>query len=71
MSQFTAMEPALKITPTKVLQSGDIALVTSEWTFAGKGPDGALTMSGTSTDVMRRQADGTWLYVIDNPDGVA
>jgi uncharacterized protein (TIGR02246 family) len=71
MSQFTSMAPALKIIPTKVLQSGDIALVTSDWTFAGKGPEGALTMSGTSTDVMRRQADGTWLYVIDNPDGVA
>jgi ketosteroid isomerase-like protein len=71
MSQFTSMEPKLKITPKKVLQSGDIALVTSDWTFAGKGPDGPLTMSGTSTDVLRRQADGTWLYVIDNPDGVA
>jgi ketosteroid isomerase-like protein len=72
ISQFTSMkEPELKLTPRKVLQAGDVALVVSDWTFSGKGPDGILSVSGTSTDVMRRQADGTWRYLIDNPDGVA
>jgi len=26
-------------------------------------------MSGRSAEVVRRQADGTWLFVIDNPRG--
>ena len=28
-------------------------------------------MQGTTSDVLRRQADGTWLFVIDNPWGSA
>jgi ketosteroid isomerase-like protein len=27
-------------------------------------------MEGTSTEVIRKQADGRWLFVIDNPWGV-
>ena len=69
-SQFLALDPTLTIEPKKVIESGDIALVTGDWTLTGKGPDGDVRMSGTYTDVMRRQADGTWLFVIDNPDGV-
>jgi len=26
-------------------------------------------LSGNSTEVVRRQSDGTWLFVIDNPHG--
>ncbi len=34
-------------------------------------PDGEqLRQAGTATDAMRRQADGTWRYVIDNPAGI-
>ncbi len=37
----------------------------------GVGPDGELfRQAGTATDVMRRQDDGTWRYVIDNPAGI-
>ncbi|HEV2766525.1 MAG TPA: SgcJ/EcaC family oxidoreductase [Acidimicrobiales bacterium] len=58
--------------PPTVVISGDIALVLSQWTMEAAGPDGEVfRQSGTATDVMRRQADGTWRYVIDNPGGVA
>src|SRR5262249_4985094 len=30
----------------------------------------AVQVEGTATDVLRKQADGRWLYVIDNPWGV-
>jgi uncharacterized protein (TIGR02246 family) len=70
-SQFIAMNPTLTIEPNKVIESDDIALVTGDWTLTGKGPDGEVQMSGTYADVMRRQPDGSWLFVIDNPDGVA
>jgi uncharacterized protein (TIGR02246 family) len=70
-AQFIAMNPTLTIEPNKVIESGDIALVTGDWSLTGKGPDGDVKMSGTCADVMRRQADGSWLFAIDNPDGVA
>lgn len=70
-SQFLAMDPTLTVEVTKIIEVDEIALVTGDWSLKGKGPDGDISMSGTYTDVMRRQADGTWLYVIDNPDGVA
>jgi uncharacterized protein (TIGR02246 family) len=54
----------------RVLQTSDLALVTTEWSFSGTGPDGKLVkMAAKSADVLRQQADGTWCFVIDNPWG--
>lgn len=50
-----------------VTQNGDIALLNSPWTLSGTAPDGqAVSMSGNGTEVVRRQADGSWKYMIDN-----
>ena len=60
-----------EVAPPKVWVSGDVALVLSGWSMEATGPDGErLRQAGTATDVMRRQADGTWRYVIDNPAGI-
>jgi uncharacterized protein (TIGR02246 family) len=55
----------------RVLQASDLALVISEWSFAGTGPDGnpVNIAAKKSTEVLRQQADGTWRFVIDNPWG--
>ena len=54
----------------RVLQSSDLALVISEWSVSGTGPDGKpVNMAAKSADVLRQQADGTWCFVIDNPWG--
>ncbi len=54
----------------RVLQTSDLALVTTEWSFSGTGPDGKLVnMAAKSADVLRQQADGRWCFVIDNPWG--
>jgi hypothetical protein len=35
---------------------------------SGTGPDGsAVSMSGDTSEVIRKQSDGTWRYVIDDP----
>jgi uncharacterized protein (TIGR02246 family) len=69
MQGFLAVKPKLTIEATAV-QSGDVALLRSKWSLNGTGPDGKpVTMSGNGIEVVRRQADGTWLFVIDNPNG--
>jgi ketosteroid isomerase-like protein len=30
-----------------------------------------LAMTGASSDVMKKQADGNWVYLVDNPYGAA
>ncbi len=55
---------------TEVLIVGDIALVKNDWKMTGTAPDGsAAGDSGISADVVRRQADGSWLVMIDQPRG--
>src|SRR3712207_8596526 len=51
----------------KVFRAGDIALVFADWSLTGTGPEGeTISMSGQSSDVVRQQPDGIWLFVIDN-----
>src|SRR5690349_20372031 len=65
-----ALQPSLNIEPAQVLQVGEIALLRSRWTLTGTGPDGhPVQMAGEATDVARRQADGSWRYLIDHPWG--
>ncbi|KAF0216859.1 MAG: hypothetical protein FD174_3539 [Geobacteraceae bacterium] len=53
-----------------VVQTGDLALVRSDWSLTGAAPGGCLIdLSGHSVEVVRRQPDGSWLFVIDNPFG--
>ncbi len=71
MQGFLALKPKFTI-EVKAVQSGngDLALLRAKWSMAGTGPDGKpVTMSGNSTEVVRRQSDGTWRFVIDNPRG--
>jgi uncharacterized protein (TIGR02246 family) len=70
LGAFLAMKPAFNLETGTAIRAGDIALLHSAWTLAATGPDGApINMSGTTADVVRRQADGTWRFVIDNPWG--
>ena len=70
LAAFTAMKGTLDLEVTRVLEAGDLALVVGAWSFAGTGPDGApVTLTGQNADVLRRQSDGSWRFVIDNPWG--
>jgi ketosteroid isomerase-like protein len=70
LSAFIAMKGTLDLKVTRVLEAGGLALVAGAWSFTGTGPDGApVTLTGHNADVLRRQADGSWRFVIDNPWG--
>ena len=67
---FIDMNGKLDLKVKRVLRASDLALVTTEWSFSGTGPDGnPVNMAAKSADVLRHQADGTWRFVIDNPWG--
>lgn len=70
LTAFTAMKGTLDLVVTRVLEAGGLALVAGVWSFAGTGPDGEpVTLTGRNADVLRRQPDGSWRFVIDNPWG--
>jgi ketosteroid isomerase-like protein len=52
-----------------VFRAGDLALMRTPWTTM-QMPDGS-SPKGATAEVVRRQTDGSWKYVIDNPDGSA
>ena len=45
---------------------GDVALLSNRAEVRGLLPDGEV-LSTTTTEVVRRQPDGRWLYVVDDP----
>jgi ketosteroid isomerase-like protein len=55
LAQFLAGSPRLTGQSQPAVRFGDLALTST--TFAG----------GATAEVARRQADGTWLWVIDQP----
>ena len=72
LQAFLALKGRFNMEPGKVILANDIALLFSKWTLSGKDPEGnAVELSGQTSDVVRRQADGSWLFVIDNPFGAA
>lgn len=72
LSAFVATKPTIVMSTTVLAQTGDIALMTSKWELSGTGADGApVKMSGQSAEICRQQRNGSWLFVIDNPWGLA
>lgn len=49
---------------------GDIALLRAEWKIDTKDEKGEdLAINGSSSEIVRKQKDGVWLYIIDHPFG--
>ena len=70
IQSLLAQKPTMTGRTVSVSRVGDVALLRSEWSFTGADQTGArVEMSGESAEVVRRQPDGTWLYIIDLPMG--
>lgn len=63
-----AMAPQIVNAGGRALVVGDIALMSNSWrmTLSREG-QGSAAFEASSTEVARRQPDGGWLYVIDDP----
>jgi uncharacterized protein (TIGR02246 family) len=69
LERFAALEPKLEGEIESVREAGGVALVVNRWSLRGRGPDGPVEMGGRSADVLRRQGDGSWRVLIDDPWG--
>ncbi len=68
LGQMLGLRPVMETRVDEVHQAGDVALVIVDWTLRGTAPDGtAVEQGGRSTDVLRRQTDGSWRVLIDHP----
>ncbi|MDX2173863.1 MAG: DUF4440 domain-containing protein [Bacteroidota bacterium] len=69
-TQFVTMNPQYTFSSHEVYISGDIATHIAPWKMVGQMPDGSkIEQSGLSVAVLRKQANGSWLMIQDNPHG--
>jgi ketosteroid isomerase-like protein len=63
------MQAKMSTEIVKVVQAGeDLALVYNDWRMSAKGPDGRpIEAVGKAIELVRRQPDGTWRFVLDDP----
>lgn len=67
---MAAAKPVFTYSGHEVIVSGDTAVHIAPWQMTVHTPDGQdIRQSGLSIAVLRRQADGSWKMVIDNPHG--
>lgn len=65
-----ALNPIFSYSGHEIMVLNDLAIHFAPWTMDGKTPDGQeISQSGLSVSVLRKQPDGKWLLVIDNPHG--
>lgn len=70
IAKLVAMKPTMRMVATKIVVSEDLALNSSRWECDAATPDGsAVRMEAHACEVSRRQPDGTWRILIDNPWG--
>ena len=67
--QLLAARLRLQMNVAKVVRVGeDLAVLYNDWTGSMTGPDGQPTaIAGKALDIVRRQADGTWRLIVDDP----
>jgi ketosteroid isomerase-like protein len=62
LAPFAAVQATFDFNIKQVIQSGDIALMHTEWKVSSPEP-----MSVYAIEVARRQPDGTWRWLIGDP----
>jgi uncharacterized protein (TIGR02246 family) len=72
LGALMALKPRFQIKLLRVIEVGDLAVLISHWELAATAPDGSkIRDTGRTHDVVRRQRDGSWLFVVDSPYNAA
>ena len=66
LGDLLTVSPKIVARTARLVTAGDLALICSGWKMSFGGDD-ASAVEGSSTEVARRQTDGSWRYVIDDP----
>lgn len=70
LEDFMALKPKLTIDAQQIVQAGDVAQYCARWSIKGIDLTGAaVQLGGRSSSILRRQPDGRWLFLVDNPWG--
>lgn len=70
LAGFMALKPLLTIEAHQIVEAGDVVQYCARWNIQGTDPAGnAVQMSGRSSSILRRQSNGRWLFLLDNPWG--
>ena len=71
IAPFLAVRGTLTVRTAGVVASEQVALLRSRGSFSGVAPDGTRVEvpEHPAHEVARRQADGTWLFVVNDPWG--
>ena len=68
LTQLLAAPGTMRSVNAFCLVHGDIALLRADWNLSDGG---GLIASGSSAEIVRRQPDGRWLYLIDHAVGAS
>lgn len=72
LTAMVAGKPHVAMKVPIVIVNGDLALLVSDYVLTMTGPDGKpASIAARGTEVVRRQPDATWRFIIDNPTGTA
>ena len=71
MTELAGGRPRLRSRIVLTVPHADgIVMAYNDWTLSSATPDGStVEMEGRAVEVMRRQPDGTWLFLLDDPFG--
>jgi uncharacterized protein (TIGR02246 family) len=64
---FFALRPTFRSEVVGMLEADGLALTHARWSVIGTDDGRRVEMSGRGTIVSRRQPDGSWRVVLDNP----
>lgn len=70
LEELLALKGRMRSENQYALVHGDIALLRAEVHLVGTGPGGnRIEIHNHTAEVVRRQPDGSWLYILDHPYG--
>jgi uncharacterized protein (TIGR02246 family) len=70
LQELLALKGQMQSENQYALVQGDIALLRAKVHVVGTGPDGnQIEINNHTAEVVRRQPDGSWLYILDHPYG--